>query len=310
MRILFLGTPAFACPTLQALLESPHEILGVVTQPDRPKGRGRKLTPPPVKIIAATKNLPVFQPEKVRDPSFLRACQDLQPEIIVVVAYGQILPQILLSLPPRGCVNIHGSLLPKYRGAAPITRAVLAGDTLTGITTMLMDEGMDTGPILGTEETPIAKDDTTGSLQDRLAGIGAGLLLRTLEGLEKGTITPKPQDHSRATYAPKIAKEEGKIDWNAPALTLFNLIRAFDPWPGAFTLWEGRVLKLFHPSITEEENRKTPGTVVNASAEGLAIATGRGILLVSELQAENRSRMKAKDFLRGHSLTPGTRLGV
>jgi methionyl-tRNA formyltransferase len=310
LKIIFLGTPEFACPTLQALVESSHQVIGVVTQPDRPKGRGQKLTPPPVKALASSKNLPIFQPEKIRDPAMIQACQGLKPDIIIVVAYGQILPQSLLSIPLRGCVNLHGSLLPKYRGAAPIARAILAGEARTGVTTMLMDAGMDTGPILLTEEEPITQGDTSGILHDRLAQIGARLVLKTLEGLGKGTITPRPQDHSQATYAPKILKDEGKIDWQVPAAKLLNLLRAFDPWPGAFTYWQGAMLKLFRPSVVEENTRETPGTIVRASADGLAIATLRGTLVVSELQAENRSRMKVKNFLQGHPLTSGIQLGV
>jgi len=309
LRILFLGTAEFACPSLEALLASPHELLGVITQPDRPRGRGQKLVPSPVKSLALKTNLPIYQPEKLRDPSFLKVLEPLRPDLMVVVAYGQILSAAVLSIPPKGCVNVHGSLLPKYRGAAPIVRAILGGESWTGVATMFMDPGMDTGPILLTEETEIGEEDTAGTLHDRLSQIGARLLLRTLENLERGTLTPRPQDHSQATYAPKIEKEEARINWNAPARQIFNLIRGFDPWPGASTSWAGRVLKLFRPRFEENESRESPGTIVQASKDGLGIATSHGCLLIREVQMENRPRMRVAEFLKGYPLQIGVRLG-
>jgi len=309
LKILFLGTAEFACPSLEALLDSPHEVMGVLTQPDRPRGRGQKWIPSPVKSVALKATLPIYQPEKVRDPAFLKTLEFLQPELMVVVAYGQILSATVLAIPSRGCLNVHGSLLPKYRGAAPIARAIQAGETHTGITTMLMDPGMDTGPMLLTERTEINEEDTAGSLHDRLSRIGAGLLLRTLEGLETNILTPLPQDHSQATYAPKIEKEEASIRWTSPARQVFNLIRAFDPWPGAFTLWSGRLLKLFRPRLMEGEVQEPPGTVLQASGEGLLIATSGGQLFVREVQLESRPRMGVGEFLRGNSLRSGVRLG-
>jgi methionyl-tRNA formyltransferase len=309
LKVLFLGTAEFARPSLEALLASSHELMGVVTQPDRPRGRGQKMIPSPVKAIALKVSLPIYQPEKVRDPAFLKILEALRPELMVVVAYGQILSPAVLAVPPRGCVNVHGSLLPKYRGAAPIARAILGGESRTGITTMFMDAGMDTGPILLTEETEIGEEDSAGSLQDRLSRIGAALLLRTLEGLERNTITPRPQDHSRASYAPKIEREEGRICWTHPARQVFNLIRAFDPFPGAFTRFSGRTLKLFRPRLMEREVKEPPGTVLEASGEGLRIAVPGGFLLVREIQAENRPRMGAAEFLRGNPLPGGVRLG-
>ncbi len=309
MKALFLGTAEFACPTLEALLASPHEVIGVVTQPDRPRGRGRKTVPTPVKSLAQNAGLPVYQPEKIRDPAFLKVLHSLRPDIMVVVAYGQILSAPVLAVPPRGCVNVHGSLLPRYRGAAPIVRAILGGETRTGITTMFMDPGMDTGPILLTEETEIGEEDTAGTLHDRLARIGARLLLRTLEGLETNTLTPKPQDSALATLAPKIEKEEARIRWSAPARQTFNQIRAFDPWPGAFTLLAGRVLKLFRPRLIGDGPKEPPGTIVQASEEGLRVAAPQGVLLIREAQAESRPRMRVSDFLRGNPLAAGARLG-
>ena len=309
MKVLFLGTAEFARPTLDALLASPHEVIGAVTQPDRPKGRGQKTIPTPVKTLALKAHLPVHQPEKIRDPAFLKILESIKPEIMVVVAYGQILSAPVLAVPPRGCVNVHGSLLPKYRGAAPIVRAILGGETRTGITTMFMDPGLDTGPILLTEETEIGEDDTAGTLHDRLARIGARLLLRTLEGLETNTIIPTPQDPTLATLAPKIEKEEARIRWSAPARQTFNQIRAFDPWPGAFTLLAGRILKLFRPRLIEAGAQEPPGTIVQASDEGLRVAASQGYLLIREAQAESRPRMRVSDFLRGNPLAAGKRLG-
>jgi methionyl-tRNA formyltransferase len=310
LKVVFLGTSEFSCPSLEILLASSHEILAVVTQPDRPKGRGQKRAFSPIKSLSLAKNLPVFQPERVQDPTFLEVLKSLHPDLIVVVAYGQILTSSVLSIPPRGCVNVHASLLPKYRGAAPIARAILGGETRTGVTTMFMDRGMDTGPILLTEETEIGDSDTMGTLHDRLSGMGAHLLVRTFDGLEKGTITPRPQDPSQATYAPKIEKEEGRINWDTPAPQLFNLLRAFDPWPGAFTVWADRTLKLFLPKLVEGEAMEAPGTVAHAAANGLRIATSQGYLLVRELQLENRPRMSVAEFLRGYPLKPGVHLGA
>lgn len=310
MKVVFLGTSEFSCPSLEILLASSHEILAAVTQPDRPKGRGQKLAFSPVKSLSLAKNLPVFQPERVRDPSFLEVLKSLHPDLIVVVAYGQILPSSVLSIPPRGCVNVHASLLPKYRGAAPIARAILGEETRTGVTTIFMDRGMDTGPILLTAETEIGDSDTMGRLHERLARMGAHLLVRTLDGLEKDTITPRPQDSSQATYAPKIEKEEGRVHWDTPARQLFNLLRAFDPRPGAFTLWGDRTLKLFLPKVVEGEAKENPGTVAQAAANGVLIATSHGYLLVGELQLENRPRMTVAEFLRGYPLEPGVHLGA
>lgn len=309
MKVLFLGTAEFACPTLEALLASSHEVIGAVTQPDRPKGRGRKTVPTPVKSLAQNAGLPVYQPEKIRDPAFLKVLHSLRPEIMVVAAYGQILSAPVLAVPPRGCVNVHGSLLPKYRGAAPIARAILGGETRTGITTLFMDPGMDTGPILLAEETEIGEEDTAGTLHDRLARIGARLLLRTLERLETNTLVPKPQDSALATLAPKIEKEEARVRWSAPARQIFNQVRAFDPWPGAFTFLAGRILKLFRPRLIEGGAQQPPGTIVQASDEGLRVATPEGVLLLREVQAESRPRMGVSDFLRGNPLAAGVRLG-
>ena len=309
MRVLFIGTSDFACPSLKALIDASYPILEVVTQPDRPKGRGQKLTPPPVKSLALALQLPVYQPERLRDPSAIGHLKSLRPDLIVLAAYGQILSPAVLSVPPLGCVNVHGSLLPKYRGAAPISRAILRGEKSTGVTTMIMDEGMDTGPILLAEETEITLQDNLQSLHDRLAQMGADLLVKTLKGIESGAVQPKPQDHSQATYAPKISKEEARINWQSSARTLCNLLRAFDPWPGAYSTWKGKTLKLFRPSVIESSPKEIPGTLTDANARGLTIAAADGYLVVRELQMENRPRLPVEAFLRGTPLERGLRLG-
>lgn len=309
MRVLFFGTSDFACPSLKALSDASYPVLEVVTQPDRPKGRGQKLTAPPVKTLALARQLPVFQPIRIREPEALEHLRTLKPDLIVVAAYGQILPSAVLSLPPLGCINVHGSLLPKYRGAAPIARAMLMGEKTTGVTTMLMDEGMDTGPILLAQETAITPQDNLESLHDRLAQMGANLLLKTLSGLLNGTVKPKAQDHAQATYAPKISKEEAKINWHSSVQTLFNLLRAFDPWPGAYSTWKGKTVKLFRPSVLEGSPQEIPGTLIKATSQGIVIAAADGYLVVKELQMENRPRLPVEEFLRGTPLEPGRRLG-
>lgn len=312
MKILFLGTSSFGLPALQCLLNSRHEILAIITQPDRPQGRGKKIIPSPIKSFALSKKITVYQPESIRDPSFGNLLKSWSPEIIVVIAYGQIIPRHILSIPPQGCINVHASLLPKYRGAAPIPWAILKGEKRTGVTTMFMDEGLDTGPILLTRETEIGLEESAGELHDRLAQIGSDLLLQTLEGLEEGKLIPQLQDNSQATYAPKITKEMARLNWQKPATELFDHLRAFDPWPGAFTFFNNRLFKMFRPRFfagMEEITKEPPGTIVGLSSEEIIIATGRGYLKIGEVQLENRARMKVAEFLRGHPLTPGTALG-
>jgi methionyl-tRNA formyltransferase len=309
LKLLFIGTSDFACPSLEALADASYPVVEVVTQPDRPKGRGQKMTPPPVKSLALSRQMPVFQPEKLRAPSAVAHLRSLAPDLILVAAYGQILSPAVLAIPPRGCINVHGSLLPRYRGAAPIARAILAGEEKTGVTTMLMDEGMDTGPVLLSAATEITPEDNLESLHDRLALLGAGLLLKTLKGLESGEVKPVAQDHSRATYAPKISKEEAKIDWRSSAREICNRIRAFDPWPGAYSTWKGKTLKLFRPAAVEGSPGESPGTLTGADSRGLTIAAGEGYLVVRELQLESRPRLSVEQFLRGNPLQPGLRLG-
>lgn len=308
MKIVFMGTPDFALPSLTALIQSDHSLCGVVTQPDRLSGRGKKLTPPPVKIRAVEHGIPVLQPGKVRDEACVRWLQDRAPDLIVVVAFGQILPPSVLGIPAHRCINLHASLLPRYRGASPINRAIIIGDVTTGITTMLMDAGMDTGDILLQQEVPIAADDDAVSLGKRLSDVGASLLVETLSRLERGVLTPQPQNGSLATYAPPLKKDDGVIDWTKTARDIYNLVRGAVPWPGAFTHLERKRLKILKSAIVEESAALPPGTVVRTGPEGIRVATGGGCLALTAVQLENRSAMQAGDFVRGHPLPAGTRL--
>lgn len=309
MRIVFLGSGPLGLPTLQALSASPeHEIVLVVTQPDRPAGRGLQPRPTPVKEFAREQNLPLFQPEVInREVDRLRR---VSPDVIVVVAFGQILSKELLEVPRLGTVNLHASLLPKYRGAAPIQWALLRGERVTGVTTFLLDEGLDTGPILLQREVPISEDDTAGTLERKLAEIGAELMLETLRGLREGTISPTPQDEARVTYAPKVKKEMAKIDWTADARSIFHLIRALEPSPGAYTLYRGRRLKVHRARVADEGAQEGgPGEVVALGPEGPIVQTGRGLLELVQLRPEGRKAMSGPDFARGYRVQVGERLG-
>lgn len=321
MRIVFMGTPDFAVPSLKALHNAGHRLAGVVTQPDRPGGRGKKLRPSPVKIAAVEMGLPLWQPESVRDSGFIAVLREINPEVLVVAAFGQILPGEILELPPRGCVNVHASLLPRYRGAAPIHRAVINGETVTGVTTMMMDRGLDTGHMLLKAATPIAAGDTVGMVHDRLAKIGAELLLETLEKMVSGLLTPVPQDNSRATYAPMLTRSDEIICWSDSARSIYNQVRGMDPWPGARTTLGGKVLKIWRVAepgggaagsgpLAENCAGAPPGTVIEAGAEGrLMVAAGTGRLLIEELQLQGGKRLPVQHFLRGNSIPAGTRLG-
>lgn len=310
MRLVFMGTPDFASASLEALLKSDNSVVGIVTQPDRPKGRRQILTPSPVKLLAQREQIPLFQPLKMKDPEFSQTLADWKPDLIAVAAFGRILPSAILSLPPRGCINVHGSLLPKYRGAGPIQWAIINGETETGITTMLMDEGMDTGAMLLQEVIPITPDDTAGTLSPRLAELGGRLLVETIARLKAGTLVPRPQDASQATMAPLLKKEDGVIDWALPATVLVNRVRGLSPWPGAYTTTAGgdrwtiwRALVLPGP-VT-----KPPGTVVGVTTEAIHVATREGVLAVTELQPANSRRMAVSQYLAGHPVAVGERLG-
>lgn len=305
-RIICMGTPEFACPTLQTLLDREEQVIAVFTQPDRPKGRGQRLQAPPVKELALAHGLPVFQPIKVRAPEVIEQIRELRPDLIVVVAFGQILPKALLEIPPQGCVNVHASLLPRYRGAAPLNWCIVNGETETGVTTMLMDVGLDTGPMLLKKATPIDPDEDILSLHDRMSQLGADLLGETLDGLKAGNITPQPQDDSDTCYAPLLKKEHGLIDWHQPAREIHNLVRGLASWPGTVTLLDGQPLKLFRTAIGSGSG--IPGTILSIGKEGIEVACGSGSLLIKELQAAGSKRMEAASFLAGHPLTIGTLL--
>ena len=305
MKILFMGTPDFAVPSLRALYGSGEEIVGVVTQPDKPRGRGYVLTPPPVKTYAAAHGLPVFQPARLRDGSFDDTLKALEPELIVVVAYGKILPPHILEAPKHGCINVHGSLLPALRGAAPMQRAILNGLDVTGVTTMYMAEGMDTGDMLLQRAVDILPTETCGELTERLSHVGAELLLETIHQLEAGTLKRIPQDESQMTYDPKLTKEMGVVDWTRNAQAIVGQIHGLNPWPGASTAWEGGRLKLLRAEATQGSG--TPGEILLADAKnGLVVACGSGAVRVLNLQAPGGKPMSSKDYLRGHPMAAGS----
>ncbi len=307
MRLIFAGTPEFAAHALEALHAAGHDIALVLTQPDRPAGRGMKLKPGPVKALASRLGLPVHQPESLRSEAARRPIADARGEVMVVAAYGLILPQAVLDLPRLGCVNIHASLLPRWRGAAPIQRAILAGDRETGITLMQMEAGLDTGPILAMARLPIGPEETAGSLHDRLAVLGAREIVALLPRLAAGEVTPQPQDDRLAVYAEKIGKAEARIDWLQPAAQIDRQVRAFDPHPGAWTRLAGEVLKLWR--VRPDSGQGRPGEVLQATRAGIAVACGEGALRILELQQAGGRRVDAGAFLAGHGLAPGSVLG-
>lgn len=315
LRVIFMGTAEFSCPSLRRLAaDSRLQVLAVVTQPDRPKGRDLQLTPSPVKALALELNLPVLQPAKARDPQFIAELAALQPDLIIVVAYGQILPAAILDLPRHGCLNIHGSLLPKYRGAAPVQWAVANGESETGVCIMQLDPGLDTGPVLAVATTPIAPEDDAGTLLHRLAELGAELLLRTIPSWVAGEIKPQPQPAEGATYAAKIRKEDGLVDWQLPAEVLERRLRAFQPWPGLYSFLmpaSGRPMLVKFWKARVEEASGEPGQILSFDRSGLVIACGRGALRILELQREGGRRQTAEQSLAGAVVlfSPGTRLG-
>ncbi|MGE5560950.1 MAG: methionyl-tRNA formyltransferase [Chloroflexota bacterium] len=310
-RVVFFGTPEFAVPSLSALLEDNFTVVGVVTQPDRPRGRGLAVQPPPVKLLAQDAGLPVLQPESVRDEQALAAIAAWNPECIVAVAYGQILPQSLLALPRLGAYNLHASLLPKYRGAAPINWAIIRGEQETGVTVQHMARRLDAGDIVSSLPTPIGAGETAGELHDRLAEAGAKLLVATLRDIFAGTATRTPQDETKATYAPMLSREDARVDWSCSALEIDRQVRGLNPWPVAHTTLAGQRLKLWRAEVISDQTPASsrPGVVLAADATGFAVATGSGVLRVTEVQAEGSRRMAAGEYLRGHELPPGTELG-
>ena len=303
MRILFLGSPAFAVPSLEALCNSTHEVVAVVTQPDRPKGRRLLLQPPAVKIAAHRLNLPVLQPATTKSDVFMQEVNSFHPDLLVVVAYGEILRPALLDLPPRGAVNLHASLLPKYRGAAPIPWAILKGETITGASTMMLNEVMDAGDVLLQQECSIHPSDTTETLTKKLSHLGAPLLRKTVDLLEKNEVTPTPQDLKSVTYAPKLRKQDGLIDWNKSASWIARQIRAFDPWPGSFCFFRDFTIKLWLGHPAGWETIEKPGTIIDLTKQSLKVACGEGTVLeILEIQPENRPRLTAADFIHGYNI--------
>jgi methionyl-tRNA formyltransferase len=306
--IIFMGTPEFAVPALRALHKNDQDIALVVTQPDRPKGRGRKLTPSPVKETAMNLGYSVIQPASVRTAEFMSYIEKYTPDFIVVVAFGHIIPKNILTISKIATINVHASLLPKYRGPAPIQWAIINEEKETGVTTMLMDEGMDTGDILLSSKLKIRPDDTSDTLHGRLADLGANLLIQTLNAYETGDIHPIPQDHTQATYAPILKKNDGRMNWKLPAKSLEAFIRGVTPWPGAFTFHEKKRLKFFKAKTIVMDTEASPGTVIKSFPDELWISTGKGVLSIMELQSESGKRLLIKDFLRGYKLPPGTHL--
>jgi len=304
--IIFMGTPEFAIPSLEILIRNDYPILGVVTQPDRPGGRGRKYASPPVKVFAEQYNLPILQPERVRDKEFLDTFREISPDMVVLAAFGQILPGEIIELPPMGCLNVHPSLLPKYRGAAPINWAIINGDDKTGVAIMLMDEGVDSGNILLQKETDIDSDETYDDLHDRLSQIGAELLLKAVEGVADETITGTPQDSSLATFAPRLTQKTGHINWENSAKDIVNLIRGLSSSPGAFSFLREKKLKIFLATSgkMETSGEKEPGKVGKLMESGLQVTAKDGHVYLKEVQLEGRKRMFIDDFLRGHKLSP------
>ena len=307
-RIIFAGTPDFAVPPLRALLASPHQVVAVYTQPDRPAGRGRKLSPSPVKEVAVGAGIPVHQPVNFKDPQHVDELAALHADLMIVVAYGLLLPKAVLDAPRLGCVNIHASVLPRWRGAAPIQRAVLAGDAESGVTIMRMEEGLDTGPMFLIERTPLAADETGGSLHDRLSSLGATALMRALPGILDGTLRPEPQDDGLACYAKKLDKAEATIEWTRSAPDIERQVRAFKPWPVAQTLFEDANLRIWRAHAISGVGG-SPGSVMNATRAGIDVSTGDGLLRVTELQLPGKRAMAARDFINAQNIQ-GTTLGA
>jgi len=309
MRIVYMGTPDFAVPPLDRLVEAGHEVLAIYSQPDRPRQRGKQLSPTPVKARGLELGIPVYTPEKINAPEVLEQLSALQADLFVVVAYGQFLSEKLFTMPPHGCINIHASLLPAYRGAAPIHWAILNGESRTGVSIMYIDKGMDSGDVLLCRETEIGPEEETGSLHDRLSEMGAELLLEAVEAIQAGTATRSPQDHAAATYASLLKKEHEVIDWSRPAQAIHDQIRGLSPWPGCHTSWQGKRLKIRASLVLDQESDAEPGTILSADKQGLIVACGQGCLLLQQVQPEGKALMEAGAFVRGYHPTPGERLG-
>lgn len=309
MKIIFMGTPDFSVGTLEALVDAGHDVVLAVTQPDKPKGRGKEMQFTPVKECALAHDIPVYQPRKIREPECIEELKKYQADVCVVVAFGQILPKEILEMTPYGCINVHASLLPKYRGAAPIQWAVINGEKVSGVTTMQMDEGLDTGDMLEKVEVVLDEKETGGSLFDKLSAEGAALCVHTLAELEKGTITPEEQGESITEYAKMLNKKSGEIDWTKTAVEIERLIRGLNPWPSAYTYLNGKTLKIWAAAVKNETSDKEPGELTEVTKHSVGVQTGDGILMLEEVQLEGKKRMSADAFLRGNALSEGMKLG-
>ena len=309
MKIVFMGTPDIAVGCLQAIIDEKHEILGVVTQPDKPVGRGKKLGMPPVKELALKYNLKVYQPVKARDEEFVTLLKELNPDLIVVVAFGQILPKSILDIPKLGCINVHVSILPKYRGAAPINWVIINGEKKTGVTTMYMDEGLDTGDMILTSEFDLDNEITAGQLHDKMAILGAKTLKETIELIEKGEAPRIPQNHDEFTYAPIMNKSLGNINWNNSAHDIHNLVRGVNPWPSAYTTYNGITMKIWKTEVLNEVSEKTPGTILNVDKDGIKISTKDNTILVKEIQMPGKKRVEVSEYIKGNSIDTNVLLG-
>ncbi|WP_105618109.1 methionyl-tRNA formyltransferase [Vallitalea okinawensis] len=311
MKVVFMGTPDFAVPTLEALIEE-YDVVTVLTQPDRPRGRGNKVTPSPVKEVALKYNIPVFQPEKLRkEEGTIAKLKEMKPDVIVVIAYGQILPREVLDIPKYGCINVHGSLLPKYRGAAPIQRSIIDGEHVTGVTTMYMDVGLDTGDMILKEEIAILDEDTAGSLHDKMSVVGAKVLIDTLKLIEKNEAPREKQDDALSTYATILKKKDGLIHWGKSNEEIVNLIRGLNPWPSAYTYLDGKILKVWGAkAVHEKDIEGLPGQIVDIENDNLIVKTGHGLVKICTVQLQGRKRMPVKEFLKGYQVDTTTVLGV
>lgn len=309
MKIVFMGTPEFAVPCLQKIIDEGHEVVAVVTQPDKPKGRGKKLAMPPVKELALKYDIAVYQPLKAREESFVDTLKEMNPELIVVVAFGQILPKSILDIPKYGCVNVHASLLPRYRGAAPLNWVIINGEEKTGVTTMYMDEGLDTGDMILKSEIPLDDEITAGELHDKMMIDGAKVLKETIDLIEKGEAPREKQSNEDTCYSPIMNKSLGNIDWKKSAIDIHNLVRGINPWPSAYTTYEGQTMKIWKTKVIDKNSDKDPGTIISVDKEGINVSTSEGILQIKEIQMAGKKRMEVPEYIKGNNINTDIILG-
>ena len=310
MKIVFMGTPEFAVPCLQKIIDEGHEVLAVVTQPDKPKGRGKKLAMPPVKELALKYNIDVYQPVKAREESFVEKLKEINPELIVVVAFGQILPKSILDIPKFGCVNVHASLLPKYRGAAPLNWVIINGEEKTGVTTMYMDVGLDTGDMILKSEIPLDDEITAGELHDKMMIDGANVLKETIDLIAQGKAPREKQNDDETCYSPIMDKTLGNIDWNKSAKDIHNLVRGVNPWPSAYTTYENQTMKIWKTKVVDKNSDKAPGTILKVDKEGIEVNTGNGVIQISEIQMSGKKRMVVSEYIKGNTISSDIVLGI